>query len=86
MAPKVLQFNPSHFNTLTCFHIVGFPPPDDSLRNWLLSTGRDRTTNWRKLRAFIHSLLSVTKERLERIESKLFRELFRSRSKSNAHC
>ena len=86
MAAKVLRSKLPRFNTLTCFHIVGFPPPDDYLRDWLLSTRGERTDNWQRLRAFLYSLLSVTKKRLERIESKLFGKLFRSRSKSNAHC
>jgi hypothetical protein len=71
---------------LTCFHVVGFSPPDDPLRNWLLARKVERLENWQKFRQFIHSLLTVTKERLERIESKLFGELFCSCSKSNAHC
>jgi hypothetical protein len=48
--------------------LVGFPPPDEDLRIWLISETRDRAIVRKMLHGFIYSLLMVTRKRLETIE------------------
>ncbi|KAI0286398.1 hypothetical protein BC826DRAFT_90903 [Russula brevipes] len=43
----------------------GFPPPDSALREWLLSRPWEQETIMTRLRGFVYSLLTVTRERLE---------------------
>jgi hypothetical protein len=70
---------------LICYNILGFPPPDDLLRDWLSRGIDDRPTMFQKLHQFIYSILTVTKERLRRLEGGLLGEPTRNLCRNNAH-
>ena len=74
LARTVMRSEFSRFILLTCYNIAGFPPSDDLLLKWLLPQGRDRVAEFQKLHQFIYSLLTVTKERLRRLERELLDE------------
>jgi hypothetical protein len=44
--------------------IIGFPPPDNDLRDWLVS---ENSRNSQRLHGFTYSLLTVTRIALENI-------------------
>ena len=50
---------------------IGFPPPDSTLRTFLLSAAdpSDNARTAKQLHAFMYSLLSVTHERLQAIST-----------------
>ena len=86
MAPKVLwsKLFTQSISLLTCSNLAGFPPPDDQLRKFM-TYSLDHRAERQRLRGFIYSILTVTRERLERIESELFGELSRNRCRCNSH-
>ena len=86
-APKVLRYehSTSPVNLLTCYNLAGFPPYDGHLRLWLERSKNEHLSERQRLREFIVSLLTVTKERLVRIEHELSGELSCNCYRRNAH-
>jgi hypothetical protein len=74
--PMCLRKSGSQGITVRCFSVstsssnpIGFPPPDEELRNWLLSLQENNQgTVSEKLYRFIYALLDVTLRRLKKIQ------------------
>jgi len=67
-------FGSSQFSMLICYNIAGYPPPDDSLRDWLILGREDQLSVRLRLHAFIHSLLTVTLKHLESFDDAMSSE------------